>query len=98
MPLKIVLDFAAAALGLLGSLILLVTAIRAAPLQKILDEIGETDTSDPGYQIGVAVRSYAQNALSKVRLWDPVFMYVGIVLLVASFGCSLVKDILEACG
>jgi hypothetical protein len=94
----IALDLLSSFLGFLGSVVLLVTAIRAAPLQDLLDKIGDPSAADPSYKIAVAVMEYAQKNLAKVRLWDPVFMYLGIALLVGGYGFSLLKDILVACG
>ena len=98
MSTEITLDLLASFLGFLGSVVLLVTAIRATPLQELLDKVGEAKATDPGYQIAVAVKEYAQKNLARVRLWDPVFMYLGIVLLISGYGFSLLKDILIACG
>lgn len=98
MSTEITLDLLASSLGFLGSVVLLVTAIRAIPLQKLLNKVAEAKTGDPGYLIAVAVNDYAQNNLAKVRLWDPVLMYSGIALLVGGYVFSFLKDILLACG
>lgn len=89
----VVLDLAAATLGFLSSVVLLVTAIRAAPLQALLDKVDPSVSGDPGRQIAIAIKHYAEKNLAKVKLWDPRLMYAGIVLLALSFSMSMVKDI-----
>jgi hypothetical protein len=98
MSTEIKLDLLASFLGFLGSVVLLITAIRSSPLQALLDKVGEASTSDPSYAIAMAIKAYAQTNLARIRLWDPRLMYLGIALLIGGYGLSLLKDILIACG
>lgn len=88
----VVLDAFAAFFGFASSVVLLVTAIRAAPLQALLDNVEGSAPQDPGYEIALAVSDYAKKNLTKVRLWDPRLLYTGLGLLVLSFLLSMVKD------
>ena len=94
----VVLDAVAATLGFASSIVLLVTAIRAARLQWLLDKVEGAAPEDPGYRIAVAVKDYAEKNLTKVKLWDPRLMYTGLALLALSYLLSIVKDVFFSAG
>ena len=89
---EIVLDLTAATLGFASSVVLLVTAFRAAPLQDLLDKVEKSEPGSPGHRTAVAVGGYAKEGLAKVRVWDPRLLRLGIALLGASYLLSMLKD------
>jgi hypothetical protein len=64
----------------------------------MLDKVEGLAPEDPGYEIALAVSDYAKKNLTKVKLWDPRLLYLGLGLLAVSYFLSMVKDIFFSGG
>jgi hypothetical protein len=88
------LDVAAACSGFVGSFVLMVTAWCLAPVQQLLDEVGQVDPAGKGGKLVIAVTQKTISDVKKIRRWERPLMIVGAGLLVASFGCSIARHLI----
>lgn len=79
------MEFAADGLGLASSIVLLVTAWKAAPIQALLDKAAELDAKKPGGRLLVTLSVKSQEDLAKVRGLERRYLLAGTWLLLASF-------------
>jgi hypothetical protein len=85
------MDGISAALGLLGSLLLAITAWRATPLQAVVDTAHDADAKAPGDSYLVAAKVGAENRLADIRRSERTLLFTGASCLILSFVLSLLK-------
>ena len=84
-----VLDITSAALGLVGSLLLLITAWRAIPFQAVIDEARGADPQKPGGRYVMVGKNLAERGLLNVHASERRYLIAGTLFLAAGFLCSI---------
>lgn len=76
-------------LGFLSSVLLMWGALRATPLQNLIERADKVDKAGPGGAFAVAARSSAEAKLQNVKVIEGSLLLVGLGLLILSFLASL---------
>ena len=89
------LELAGMFAGLLSSLLLLVTALKAAPLNEILQKAAKIDPDGPAAKIKVALEVDVNKSLTSLRLIERPLLIWGASLLLLSFVFNLISTLLS---
>lgn len=87
---SVAFDIASGILGFLGSIALLVTALRAAPLKELLRKVRKESQKDgPGGALIEAVGVLVETRLATIYLAEKGWLVAGAALLSVGFVCSI---------
>jgi hypothetical protein len=90
---SVVLEVTGAFCGLLGSLLLIVSAWRSAPFRRTIDLVGKLETTALLATEAKEDAEAANRQLGEVMRLEPAFIVAGAVFLSLGFGLSLAKHL-----